>query len=212
MEIQWGNKVLTTEPGTHLGLSAYELLLSGSMALGVGLVGLPGRELKKNVSVLGYRLHMTHDHAFTLFLLIASFYWGPTVTQYTAERQHVWRQCTHDSLLPSAAAARHGVGCGAWGGLALSHIAVLLALYAARVLSAIATSFRFFWLAHLLSATGTLHVLFPLPTWLISALHRASRTQSLAYSRHPINTCWMHELSQAIKLVITDNGESQILS
>lgn len=66
--------MLTTEPGTHLGLSAYELLLSGSMALGVGLVGLPGRELKKNVSVLGYRLHMTHDHAFTLFLLIASFY------------------------------------------------------------------------------------------------------------------------------------------
>lgn len=66
--------MLTTVPGTHLGLSTYELLLSGSMALGVGLVVLPGRELKKNVSVLGCHLHMTHDHAFTLFLLIASFY------------------------------------------------------------------------------------------------------------------------------------------
>ena len=140
----WGNQVLTVVPGTNRALSVDELLLSRRITMGARPVVLSGREPDKNVPPLGYLLWMSHDHAFTLSLLMLSFYWGFNDSLLLKGNTF------GDSARTTAschALCSYGSARKACGGLALAHITSLLAPQAAGALSAPVTvpSSLFFW-------------------------------------------------------------------
>lgn len=104
-------------PGTNLAPGTYQLLLSGSITLGVGPAVLSGRKPNKNVPLLGYLLCMTHDHALSLLWLMMSFYCGLKNSQSVYGWKAPRLETVHRGQLPpmfSAAAALPTRCGGVW--------------------------------------------------------------------------------------------------